>query len=116
MTYQEEMYSHLVNGGDPQVLLDAFMKDLNEAQKKADEQLAKEKKEAHDKEKMKDAREAAVTALAAYISLLLGEEVSADIIRAGVMEIEESIDALKKIKVSVNGKGPKSIFDVLDLL
>ena len=116
MTYQEEMYSHLVNGGDPQVLLDAFMKDLNEAQKKADEQLAKEKEKAHEKEKMKDAREAAVTALAAYISLLLGEEVSEDIIRAGIVEIEDSIDALKKIKVSVNGKNPKSIFDIFDLL
>ena len=114
MTYQEEMYSHLVNGGDPQVLLDAFMKDLNEAQKKADEQLAKEKEKAQAKEKMKDAREAVVTALAAYISLLLEEEVSEDIIRTGIIEIENSIDALKKI--SVNEESVKSIFDILNLL
>ena len=117
MTYQEEMYAHLVHGGDPQVLLDAFMKDLNEAQKKADEQLAKEKAEAEAAakadESLKNSREAVVTALTSYISLLLGEAISEDIVRVGVMEIEESIDALKKLKVSINGSDFKSLFDLL---
>ena len=113
MTYQEEMYAHLVHGGDPQVLLDAFMKDLNEAQKKADEQLAKEKKEAEANEVLKQKREAAVAALTPYISHLLGEEVSEDIIRAGAMEIEKTVDSLKKISVSINGESLKSLFDLL---
>lgn len=113
MTYQEEMYAHLVHGGDPQVLLDAFMKDLNEAQKKADEQLAKEKKEAEANETLKQKREAVVAALTSYISYLLGEEVSEDIVRAGVVEIEGAVDSLKKIKVSVNGDSFKSFFDLL---
>lgn len=113
MTYQEEMYAHLVHGGDPQVLLDAFMKDLNEAQKKADEQLAKEKKEAEANEVLKQKREAVVAALTSYISYLFGEEVSEDIIRSGVMEIEASFDMLKNIKISLNGEKFKSIFDLL---
>ena len=113
MTYQEEMYAHLVHGGDPQVLLDAFMKDLNEAQKKADEQLAKEKKEAEANEALKQKRETVVAALTPYISHLLGEEVSEDIIRESVIEIEDAVDSLKKIKVSINGDGFKSIFNFL---
>ena len=109
MTYQEEMFAHLVHGGDPQVLLDAFMKDLNEAQKKADEQLAKEKAE----ETLVKYRETAVAAFAPYLSYLLGEKINEDIVRAGVMELEESINTLKKIKVSLNGEELKSIFDLL---
>lgn len=113
MTYQDEMFAHLVHGGDPQVLLDAFMKDLNEAQKKADEQLAKEKAEVEAKETLVKYRETAIAAFAPYISYLLGEEINENIVRAGVMELEESIDTLKKIKVSLNGEELKSIFDLL---
>lgn len=113
MTYQDEMFAHLVHGGDPQVLLDAFMKDLNEAQKKADEQLAKEKAEAEAKETLVKYRETAIAAFIPYISYLLGEEISEDSVRAGITEMEESIDTLKKIKVSLNGEELKSIFDLL---
>ena len=113
MTYQEEMFAHLVHGGDPQVLLDAFMKDLNEAQKKADEQLAKEKAEVESKETLVKYRETAIAAFAPYLSYLLGEKINEDIVRAGVMELEESINTLKKIKVSLNGEELKSIFDLL---
>ena len=117
MTYKDEMYAHLVHGGDPQVLLDAFMKDLNEAQKKADEQLAKEKAEAERTEnrnaELKKRREVLVAAFHSYITFVIEEEVSEDIVRAGVMSMEESLDALKNIKVSLNNKDYKSIFDLL---
>ena len=89
------------------------MKDLNEAQKKADEQLAKEKAEVESKETLVKYRETAIAAFAPYLSYLLGEKINEDIVRAGVMELEESINTLKKIKVSLNGEELKSIFDLL---
>ena len=116
MTYQEEMYAHLVHGGDPQVLLDAFMKDLNEAQKKADAQLEKEKQEAEATTKrektLKHYREAVIAAFTPYLTLVLGEEIHEDIIRASIVELEEAIAAIKSIKISINGDELKSIFDL----
>ena len=120
---KNDMYSHLINGGDPQVLLDAFLVELNATQKEVDQKKeakrleAQKQKEAAEaaakkEETLRNAREAVVAAFTSYITLVLGEEISEDIVRASVVELEESIDAIKKIRVSINGDELKSIFDL----
>ena len=120
---KNDMYSHLINGGDPQVLLDAFMKELNATQKEVDQKKEAERLEAQKQkeaaeaaakkeETLRNAREAVVAAFTSYITLVLGEEISEDIVRASIVELEESIDAIKKIRVSINGDELKSIFDL----
>ena len=87
--------------------------EMNTAQKKIDaEKKAKAEAEKTSKRKT-DAREAAVAAFSIYLTLVLGEEIHEDIIRAAIIELEQSIDAIKSLKVSVNGKDVKSILDLL---
>lgn len=84
-----------------------------DAEKEAARIAAEKKAEAKKASKRKaDAREAVVAAFSTYLTLVLGEEISEDIIRASIVELEESIAAIKKIKVSVNGDDFKSIFDL----
>ena len=120
---KNDMYSHLINGGDPQVLLDNFMKELNATQKEVDQKKEAERLEAQKQkeaaeaaakkeETLKHYREEVVAAFTSYITLVLGEEISEDIVRASVVELEESINAIKKIRVSINGDDLKSIFDL----
>ena len=120
---KNDMYSHLINGGDPQVLLDAFMKELNATQKEVDQKKEAERLEAQKQkeaaeaaakkeETLRNAREAAVTAFTSYLTLALGEEISEDIVRTAIVELEDSINAIKKIRVSINGDELKSIFDL----
>ena len=120
---KNDMYSHLINGGDPQVLLDAFMKELNATQKEVDQKKEAERLEAQKQkeaaeaaakkeETLRNAREAAVAAFTSYLTLVLGEEISEDIVRTAIVELEESINTIKKISVSINGEELKSIFDL----
>lgn len=120
---KNDMYSHLINGGDPQVLLDNFMKELNDTQKEVDQKKEAERLEAQKQkeaaeaaakkeETLRNAREAVVAAFTSYITLVLGEEISEDIVRASIVELEESINAIKKIRVSINGEELKSIFEL----
>ena len=120
---KNDMYSHLINGGDPQVLLDAFLKELNATQKEVDQKKEAERLEAQKQkeaaeaaakkeETLRNAREAVVAACTSYITLVLGEEISEDVVRASIVELEESIAAIKKIRISVNGDDLKSIFDL----
>ena len=120
---KNDMYSHLINGGDPQVLLDAFLVELNATQKEVDQKKEAERLEAQKQketaeaaakkeETLRNAREAVVAAFTSYITLVLGEEISEDIVRASIVELEESIAAIKKIRVSINGDDLKSIFDL----
>lgn len=122
MTYQEEMYAHLVHGGDPQVLLDAFMKDLNEAQKKADEQLTKEKEQAaaraakkRDEEARKETKKKAVAAFADYLTLVLGDQENLaefeELVGEAFDSLEDTIKMLKGWKITVNGK-PLNLLDL----
>lgn len=94
--------------------------EMNAAQTKIDaERIAAEKKakaaeEARKASKRKtDAREAAVAAFSTYLTLVLGEEIHEDIIRASIVELEQSIDAIKTLAVSMDGKDAKSIFDLI---
>ena len=86
--------------------------EMNTAQKKIDAE--KEAAEAATKkiETLKHYREAAVAAFTSYLTLALGEEISEDIVRTAIVELEDSINAIKKIRVSINGDELKSIFDL----
>ena len=85
-----------------------------EAARIAAEKKAKAEAEAKKASKRKtDAREAAVTAFSTYLTLVLGEEIHEDIIRAAIIELEQSIETIKSLKISVNGKDVKSILDLL---
>lgn len=97
--------------------------EMNTAQKKIDaekeaariaaEKKAKEEAEAKKVSKKKtDAREAVVAAFSTYLTLVLGEEIHEDIIRSSIIELEQSIDTIKNLKVSVNGNEFKNILDL----
>ena len=122
MTYQEEMYAHLVHGGDPQVLLDAFMKDLNEAQKKADAQLEKEKQEAaaeearkaaekEHKAKKEELRKAAIAAVSAYYVLVYPEFSAEDLDSFSKTAIDSIAQSIELVKALEGGKHI-SLFDI----
>ena len=98
--------------------------EMNTAQKKIDaekeaariaaEKKAKAAEEAKKVSKRKtDAREAAVAAFSTYLTLVLGEEIHEDIIRAAIVDLEKTIEAMKSLNISVNGNEFKSIFDLL---
>lgn len=103
---------------------DLVSKELNAAQTKIDaereaERIAAEKKARAAEEAKKaserktDAREAAVAAFSTYIALVLGEEIPEDVIRTAMIELEQSIEVIKNLAVSMNGKDSKSIIDLL---
>lgn len=87
--------------------------EMNAAQTKIDaEKEAKEEAKKTSKRKT-DAREAVIAAFSTYLTLALGEEIHEDIIRTAIIDLEESIEAVKSLKVSVNGKELKSVLDLL---
>lgn len=87
--------------------------EMNAAQTKIDaEKKAKAEAEKTSKRKT-DAREAVVAAFSTYLTLVLGEEIHEDIIRAAIVELEESIEVIKNLAVSMNGKDTKSVIDLL---
>lgn len=83
-----------------------YAKAEQEAARVAAEKAKKEEKEA--KAKKEEAREAVVTAFKSYLTLVLGEEIHEDIIRASIVELEQSIDAIKTIAITVNGNELKN--------
>ena len=70
MINEKDIYSHLLNGGNPQDLLDAFMKELNETQKKVDEDKKAQAEAEKIQKKVDVARKQAVAALLDYFSLV----------------------------------------------
>jgi hypothetical protein len=85
-----------------------------DAEKEAARIAAEKKAEAKKASKRKaDAREAVVAAFKSYLTLVLGEEIHEDIIRTAIVDLEQSIDTIKNLKVSVNGNEFKSIFDLI---
>ncbi len=80
-----------------------------DAEKEAARIAAEKKAEAKKASKRKaDAREAVVAAFSTYLSLVLGEEIHEDIIRASIVELEQSIDAIKNIAITINGNELKN--------
>ena len=109
---KNDIYAHLMKGGDPQVLLDAFLKDMNEAQakvdadraaaeKKAKEEAAKKAAEKEVKAKKEEARKAAVAATMAYYALVYPEFDSEDLetfAKTAIDSIAQSIELMKKLE------------------
>ena len=111
MNYND-IRSHLANGGDPQELLDAFLKEINaadqelkaeaEMKKKAEaEAAAKKAAEKKAKAAKEEARKAAVVAVAAYYTLVYPEFSTEDLdafSRTAVDSIAQSIELVKKLE------------------
>lgn len=87
--------------------------EMNTAQKKIDAEKEAEEKAKKASKRKTDAREAAVAAFSTYITLVLGEEIPEDVIRTAMVELEQSIEVIKNLAVSMNGKDSKSIIDLL---
>ena len=109
---KNDIYAHLMNGGDPQVLLDAFLKDINEAQSKVDaDRAAAEKKrkeeelkraaEKENKAKKEEARKAAIAAAHTYYALVYPEfsaENLEEFAKTAIDSVAKSIELVKKLE------------------
>ena len=109
---KNDIYSHLMNGGDPQVLLDAFLKDINEAQAKVDaDKAAAEKKKREEelkkaaekevKAKKEEARKAAIAAALSYYALVYPEFSDEDLeafAKTAIDSVAQSIELMKKLE------------------
>lgn len=119
MINEKEIYKHLKNGGDPQLLYDAFLDELNAAQKKVNAEAEAEKAKAKENEAKTQAREAAVTALSTYFTLVLPKELVTkdvnipELVEEALDSLEDTIKLLKDVDVNIkiNGK-PLNIFDL----
>lgn len=69
MINEKDIYTHLKHGGDPEALHQAFLNELNEAQKKVDEEKIAEQEAAKKEAYIKEVRKDAVDALARYFAL-----------------------------------------------
>ena len=121
---KNDIYSHLMNGGDPQVLLDAFLKDINEAQSKVDadraaaekrkkEEEAKKAAEKEAKAAKEEARKAAIAAAMTYYALVYPEfstENLEEFSKTAIDSVAKSIEMVKKLE---SGKYT-TIFDLFD--
>ena len=107
MINEKEIYAHLKNGGNPEDLYQAFLNELDEAQKK----IAKEKvaeQEAADKAlAVEEARKAAVSALTEYFALV-NPSVTENIITS-VLSTLESVKITVKPERGIRSK--TSVFD-----
>lgn len=116
MVNKNDMYSHLMNGGDPQVLLDAFIEDLNNVQKAVDAEK-KAKEEAFKKEeaerKAKKAKEAfkkkhfneAVAALGTYLTFVSEYEFKKEEVESALKAAVEGLTLSKKFLSAFETKG-----------
>ena len=116
MINKNDMYSHLMNGGDPQVLLDAFINDLNDTQKQVDAEK-KAKEEAFKKEeaarKAKEEKEknekryfnAAVAALGTYLTVVSKYEFTKEEVELAVRSAADGLILSKKFLSSLDENG-----------
>ena len=121
MNYND-IRSHLKNGGDPQELLDAFLKEINaadqelkaeaEMKKKAEaEAAAKKAAEKKAKAAKEEARKAAIAAAMSYYALVYPEFSAEDLeafAKTAVDSVAKSIEMVKKLE---SGKH-FSLFDI----
>ena len=95
MFNSNDIYSHLLNGGDKQVLFDALMQEITKAEEKVKATKEAEKKEKELANKINKARSAASKALKDYFALVnpdVTEEVIASI-----------LDTLETVEIKING-------------
>ena len=95
MFNSNDIYSHLLNGGDKQVLFDALMQEITKAEEKVKATKEAEKKEKELANKINKARSAASKALKDYFALVnpdVTEEVIASV-----------LDTLETVEIKING-------------
>ena len=95
MFNSNDIYSHLLNGGDKQVLFDALMQEITKAEEKVKATREAEKKEKELANKINKARSAASKALKDYFALVnpdVTEEIIASI-----------LDTLETVEIRING-------------
>ena len=111
MNYND-IRSHLANGGDPQVLLDAFLKEINaadqelkaeaEMKKKAEaEAAAKKAAEKKAKAAKEEARKAAIAAAMSYYALVYPEFSGEDLdafAKTAIDSVAKSIEMVKRLE------------------
>ena len=114
---KNDIYSHLMNGGDPQVLLDAFLKDMNEAQAEVDaERAAAEKRKKEEearkaaekevKEKKEAIRKTAIEGIVNYLALVFPNKAREELelfAKADLDATAQSIQMMESLKISKNG-------------
>ena len=97
---------------------DLVSAEMNAAQKKIDAEQEALKAELEKEEKLKVSREKAIAALKEYFSIVLGEEVSEDIVRAAIESVESWMPSFdkkgKRVTVSLND--PKDSWAALKML
>ena len=114
MNYND-IRSHLANGGDPQVLLDAFLKEINaadqelkaeaEMKRKAEaEAAAKKAAEKEAKAKKEEARKAAIAAISAYYALVYPEFSAEDLESFSKTAVDSIAQSIELVKVLESGK------------
>ena len=110
MINEKDIYSHLAHGGNPQDLLDAFMKELNETQKKVDEDKKAQAEAAKKQKKVDTARKQAVAALLDYFSL-----VNPNVTEQMITSVLDTLESVK-IKTGKSIYPSSSLRDLIDLL
>ena len=95
MFNSNDIYSHLLNGGDKQVLFDALMQEIVKAEEKVKIAKAAEKKEKELTAEKDKARTAAFKALKDYFALV-NPDVTEDIINS-------VLDTLETVEIKING-------------
>ena len=107
---KKEIYAHLMRGGNPQDLADAFMKELNEVQAEVDAAKEAEKEKEMLEAEKKAAKANLISAAQKYLALV-GYCFSYKEIEDMVNGITESISFLSDLTIPYNGK-KFSIFDL----
>ena len=95
MFNSNDIYSHLLNGGDKQVLFDALMQEIIKAEEKVKATKEAEKKEKELADKIGKARVAAHKAMMAYFALV-NPDITNDIVAS-------ILDTLESVEVRING-------------
>ena len=115
MINEKEIYAHLKNGGNPEDLYQAFLNELNEAQKKVDEEKVAEQEAAVKALAVEAARKAAVAALTEYFALV-NPDVTEKIITS-VLTTLESVKIKKgKSGTAVWGGSLSNWADIMSLI
>lgn len=94
MLNSQDIYSHLLNGGDKQALYDALAQEIAEAETKVKTTLELERKDKERREKKDKARTAALKALKTYFALV-NPDITEDVINS-------VLDTLETVEIKVN--------------
>ena len=114
MLNSQDIYSHLLNGGDKQALYDALTKEIAEAEAKVQTTLELEKKDKERREKKDKARTAAFKALKTYFALV-NPDITEDMVNSVFDTLDSVLSTLEVVEVKANGVRGKSRGDLYDM-